>query len=142
MKDPHLRPLTVGSAALALFCAMLWGANAVAVRFTQEDLPPLATAWIRFALSIPFLVAWFKFQGHSLRPKREEWSAIGIIGLLLFVQIGLFHYGLDHTNASIASRWRSRGLRLPATVDRVSLEGGVVDSIGRVILASPATPAH
>lgn len=100
---PHLKPMTPISAALAILCAALWGANAVAAQFTQEDLPPLGTAGLRFALSVPFLVLWFKLQGSSLRPARSEIAALVAVGLFVFGQIGTFHWGLSKTNSAHAS---------------------------------------
>ncbi len=53
--DTDLRPISFTSAVLATTCAALWGGLAVAVRYTQEELPPLATAGCRFALGAALL---------------------------------------------------------------------------------------
>lgn len=103
MDATHLRSMTPGASALALLCALLWGANATAAQFTQDDLPPLGTAWIRFAISVPFLALWFRRQGSTFAPRRDEWPAIALVGVFVFAQIGTFHYGLGHTNAAHAS---------------------------------------
>ena len=103
MNDQHLRPITPLSAALALLCAALWGANAPAAQMTQEDLPALGTAGLRFLISVPFLVLWFKLQGSSLRFRREEWFAILLTAVFIYAQIGSFHFGQGYTNSSHSS---------------------------------------
>ena len=69
----ELRPITLTSAAAALFCAMLWGGTAVAIRFTQDDLPPLATAGCRFCLGSLFVGCWFRLQGDGLAVRGGQW---------------------------------------------------------------------
>ena len=59
MSAQHLKPITPLSAALAILCAALWGANAPAAQMTQDHLPPLGTAGLRFLISVPFLALWF-----------------------------------------------------------------------------------
>ncbi|MHC4606334.1 MAG: EamA family transporter, partial [Planctomycetota bacterium] len=103
MSTPELKPITLLSAALALFCAALWGGVAVVVQFAKADIPPLGTAWLRFAVSVPFLAAWFKLTGHSLMPRRGELPAIAFVGIILFFQIATFHYGVSNTNSAHAS---------------------------------------
>ena len=69
--------MTPAAIALALLCCAIWGSNATAVMFTQEDLPPLGTAGLRFLISVPFLWLWFRLRGSSFRPKRAElWPII------------------------------------------------------------------
>jgi drug/metabolite transporter (DMT)-like permease len=95
--------MTPGAIALALLCCAIWGSNATAVMFTQDDLPPLGTAGLRFLISVPFLFLWFRVRGTSFRPKRGEGWAIAIISFFVFAQIGTFHFGLTRTNAAHAS---------------------------------------
>jgi drug/metabolite transporter (DMT)-like permease len=103
MDESHARPITPISAFLALLCSALWGANAVAAQFTQDDLPPLGTAGLRFALSVPFLILWFRIEKTRLWPNRAEIAALAIVGLFVFGQIGTFHLGLSKTNSAHAS---------------------------------------
>jgi len=80
-----------------LLCAALWGATPVAVRFTQEDLPPILTAGLRFGLSCLFIYAWCRWQHWSVVLPRSLYRVALLIGFLLFAQIGLFHWGLTQT---------------------------------------------
>ncbi|HQU41653.1 MAG TPA: DMT family transporter [Pirellulales bacterium] len=98
-----LRPVTFAPASLAVLCAVLWGGLAVAVRATQDGIPPLATAGLRFAIATALLAPTALWQGASLGVDRRQLAAILPVGLLLFVQIGSFHYGMAHTNSAHGS---------------------------------------
>jgi drug/metabolite transporter (DMT)-like permease len=84
-------------------CAVLWGGLAVAVRFTQEDLPPFGTAGIRFACASLMLYGWARWRGESLALRPGQFPPCLMLGLLLFLQIGTFHWGLTRTNSAHAS---------------------------------------
>ena len=101
--DTDLRPISFTSAVLATTCAALWGGLAVAVRYTQEELPPLATAGCRFALGAALLAPTVRWQGASLMLKPAQWLAVWPVGVLLFLQIGSFHFGMAHTNSAHGS---------------------------------------
>lgn len=88
---------------MATLCAALWGGLAVAIRFTQEDLPPFATAGLRFALASLFMAAWARWDGARLRLDASEAPRLALAGLLLYAQIGTFHWGLTQTNSAHAS---------------------------------------
>lgn len=85
---------------LALLCAALWGGTAVAVQFTQDSWPPLGTAGLRFAVGSVFVWAWCRWENQPLAIRPEQWRPIITLGILLFVQIALFHFGLTKTSAA------------------------------------------
>lgn len=95
--------ITLSAAAQATLCAVLWGGLAVAVRFTQQDIPPLATAGLRFGVATVLLAATVRWQGGSLAIARRQFAAVLPVGLLLFVQIGSFHFGMARTNSAHGS---------------------------------------
>lgn len=95
--------ITLSAAAQATLCAVLWGGLAVAVRFTQNDIPPLATAGLRFGIATALLAATVRWQGGSLAIARRQFTAVLPVGLLLFVQIGSFHLGMARTNSAHGS---------------------------------------
>ena len=99
----HVRPVTVSCALLAILCAVLWGGLAVAVRFTQDGIPPLATAGLRFGIATFLLAGTILAQGASLAIERPQFFAILPVGLLLFLQIGSYHYGQAHTSSAHGS---------------------------------------
>lgn len=98
-----IRPMTVGACLLAVLCAVLWGGLAVAVRFTQDSIPPLATAGLRFGIATLLIAATGLFQGAPLLVNQRQLAAIVPLGLLLFLQIGSFHYGMTYTNSAHGS---------------------------------------
>lgn len=103
MHHDSSQPITLTAAGLATLCAVLWGGLAVAVRFTQADIPPLATAGLRFAIATALLAATVGWQGESLAITRRQLAAVLPVGLLLFFQIGSFHFGMARTNSAHGS---------------------------------------
>ena len=103
MRAVELKPITPTSAALALLCAALWGGTAAAVRYTQDVMPPLATAGFRFGLASLVIAGWCWYEGAPLAIRRGQWGAVVGVGLLLFLQIGLFHAGLTRTSSAHGS---------------------------------------
>jgi drug/metabolite transporter (DMT)-like permease len=95
--------MTGGAILLAIFCATLWGGLAVAIQFTQDELPPLGTAGLRFALSSIVLVIWARTQQVDLRVAAAEWVPILVVAAMLFLQIGSFHFGLGFTSSAHGS---------------------------------------
>lgn len=103
MSHDSSQPVTLTAAALATLCAVLWGGLAVAVRYTQDDIPPLATAGLRFSIATALLSATARWQGGSLAIAGRQCAAVVPVGLLLFVQIGSFHFGMARTNSAHGS---------------------------------------
>jgi drug/metabolite transporter (DMT)-like permease len=95
--------MTFAAAALAVLCAVLWGGLAVAVRFTQDTIPPLATAGLRFGIATLLLAVTTLWRGASLNIDGRQLAAIVPVGLFLFLQIGSFHYGMAYTNSAHGS---------------------------------------
>ena len=95
--------MTLAAAGVATLCAALWGGLAVAIRYTQDDLPPLATAGARFAMASLFMAWWCRRGGGRLSLERGEFWVVAIAGLILYTQIGTVHGGLTRTNSAHAS---------------------------------------
>ena len=95
--------MTLSAACLATLCAMFWGGLAVAIRYTQDDLPPMLTAGLRFGLATAVMAVWAKSERVALRMPPDQWLPVSISGLLLYLQIGSFHWGLTETNSAHAS---------------------------------------
>jgi drug/metabolite transporter (DMT)-like permease len=64
---------------------VIWSTTYLAIRVTDETLPPLVAAGIRFALAGTVLFAITSRRGDRVgdRPARPQWRAAGIVGLLL-----------------------------------------------------------
>ena len=90
----------IATAAVALLCSVLWGGNAVAIRFSIDDLPPIGMAGLRFALALVLMALWCRWRGIGYCVHRHQVPAIAIAGLLLFVQIALLNIGMQYTNSA------------------------------------------
>ncbi|HEU5118174.1 MAG TPA: DMT family transporter [Isosphaeraceae bacterium] len=86
-----------------VFCCLLWGGNAVAVKFSVPAIPPFGCAGLRFALALPFF-AWFcKRSGQPLFPPRSLWWLLVINTAFTLLQIGSFQWGTGLSQAGRAS---------------------------------------
>ena len=92
--------LTRTAILLASMTAILWGANAVAVRFSVDALPPVCVAGLRFAIGAIFMIGWCRWEGSPLRMRKVDLIPCVVTGVLLFVQIGLFNVGVEKSNSS------------------------------------------
>jgi drug/metabolite transporter (DMT)-like permease len=97
------RPLTASAFIAASLIAILWGFNAVAVRYSVDELPPVCVAGLRFLVGAVFMVGWCRWEGSNLRLRRQDvWPCLWI-GILLFVQISLFNVGVEWSTSSHGS---------------------------------------
>ncbi len=96
-------PVGPAAAAMALLTAVLWGATPVAVKYSSDQLPPVAVSGIRFALAAVFMLGWCRFEGCDLTLRSGQWKPTVIMGVLLFVQIALFTWAIAESNSSHSS---------------------------------------
>lgn len=134
-------------------CAALWGGTSVAIRFTQDAWPPLGTAAIRFSLGTLFVGLWCTVRREPLRLQAGQLPAIVYVGVMLFAQIGLFHWGLTRTNASHGSviigshcLWVALLAHFLLHDERLSLAKGVgllaaIVGVGTVVFGQTEAPA-
>jgi drug/metabolite transporter (DMT)-like permease len=97
------RPVGLRSASLALLTAALWGANPVAVSYSVDALPPVAVAAIRFAMATAFMWLWCRAAGVPLQMRPDQWLPACVAGVLMFVQIASFNWGVMRSNSSHAT---------------------------------------
>ncbi|MDP7274240.1 MAG: DMT family transporter [Planctomycetaceae bacterium] len=97
------QPIGASSAALAVLVSVLWGGTPVAIKYSQDVFPPIGVAAARFLLAAGFMVFWCRIRGTSLRLEPGQWKPSLVAGILLSVQIGLFHVGLSLSSPSHGS---------------------------------------
>ncbi|QDU41951.1 putative DMT superfamily transporter inner membrane protein [Symmachiella dynata] len=97
------QPLSMTTAGLCVLMSALWGANAVAVKFSTVDIPAISTALIRFVLATLFMLLWCRWEGVGLKLNRTQFRSVLITGVLLFLQIGAFHLGVARSSSSHAT---------------------------------------
>jgi len=96
-------PLDATSASLALMTAALWGGIVVAVKFSEDTLPPIAVAAMRFAIAGIFMWLWCYLRRQPIVPAAGEWRPAVIVAVLLLIQILLFNYAVHYSNSSHAA---------------------------------------
>ena len=89
--------------AFAVVLNALWGANVPAVKVALVAVPPLWMGFWRFLLGALCIAAWSLLNGIRMRPPREEWGALALLGVLFTVQIGLMNVGIRFTTGAMAS---------------------------------------
>lgn len=94
-------PLT--AVAIALGTQLLWGGNAVAIKFTLIAIPPLWAACFRFLLGTACLLVFAWLNGIRLRPEPGEGRGLLLLSLLFYVQIALMNFGLDLTTGAMGA---------------------------------------
>src|SRR5262245_60824938 len=83
--------MSLGAALATLLTAALWGGTPVAVSYSQDELPPVFVAGVRFAQAALFMQLWCRWEGCDLRLKRGQHGPAWTLAAMLFVQIVLFH---------------------------------------------------
>jgi drug/metabolite transporter (DMT)-like permease len=97
------QPIRVRGALLALLTAALWGGNPVAVSYSVDALPPVAVAAIRFAMATAFMWLWCRLEGGPLALQPGQRLPALVAGVLMFVQIASFNWGVVWSNSSHSS---------------------------------------
>jgi len=104
MPDPTTRDrLDAAGVAATVFCCLLWGGNAVAVKYAVPDLPPIGCAAVRFAIGLPVVALVCRASGQALRVGRPLWGLLLAHGVLTATQIGTFNWGTSHSEAGRSS---------------------------------------
>jgi drug/metabolite transporter (DMT)-like permease len=85
--------------AVMMICCVLWGGNAVAVKFAVPDFPPLGCAAIRFALGLPVMALVCKLVGQPLWFRRDAWALWLLNSVFSVIQIGIYNWGTGHSEA-------------------------------------------
>lgn len=99
-KESTHKPLSLLASGLAIFLCALFGANAVAIKFSLTGLGTFTAAAIRFSIAVVAIFLWSRFTHQSIRFRKGQAPQLLIISILFVAQIGLFYVGLSKTFAS------------------------------------------
>ena len=97
------RELPIAAAVFSVFLNILFGGNAVAIKFSYEGMGAFTTAGLRFLIAAVAISLWAVAVGRPLRVDRRQAGRLGLLSLLFMSQIGLFYLGLMRTTASHGS---------------------------------------
>ena len=93
--------LDAKAATLLTALCLIWGLNAVAIKFSNEGIAPLFGAGLRSVIATVCLVIWMSCKRLEWFPGRLFDGLI--IGFLFGADFGLFYLALLYTTASSAS---------------------------------------
>ena len=99
-KESTHKPLSLMASMLAIFLCILFGANAVAIKFALTGLGTFTAAAVRFSIAVVAIFLWTRFTHQSIRFRKGQAHQLLIISILFVAQIGLFYSGLSKTYAS------------------------------------------
>jgi drug/metabolite transporter (DMT)-like permease len=104
-EHPTSHPLDAAGLSAATLCCLLWGGNAVAVKYAISDagLPPVGGAGLRFLISLPVVALVCRQVGAGWRVDRRYWWLLGAHGVLTAVQIGSYNWGTSRSEAGRSS---------------------------------------
>ena len=143
-ESPTDNKLDVKAASLITVLCLIWGLNAVAIKFSIEGIAPIFCAGLRSVIATGCLMAWMTWKRLELFPGRLKEGML--IGFLFGVEFGLIYTAVIFTTTS--SAWillytspffHALGAHFFLAGDRLTLEksGGLVLSfIGILILLS------
>ena len=94
------RPLSLQASVVAIFLCVLFGANAVAIKFTLTGLGTFTAAAVRFSIAVVAIFLWARFTHQPICFRKGQAYQLLIISVLFVAQISLFYVGLSKTFAS------------------------------------------
>jgi drug/metabolite transporter (DMT)-like permease len=99
-KESAHRSLSLQASVFAIFLCILFGANAVAIKFSLTGLGTFTSAAVRFNIAVMAIFLWARFTHQSVRFRKGQAHQLLIISSLFVAQIGLYYVGLSKTFAS------------------------------------------
>ncbi len=85
---------------LSAFLCIIFGSNAVAIKFAFSGVGVFTTAAIRFSIAALAIYIWARATGQSLALKKGQLYQLLILAALFAVQLSMFYFGLSKSNAS------------------------------------------
>ena len=85
---------------LTAFLCVIFGSNAVAVKFAFSGMGVFTTAALRFSIAALAIFIWARVTGHTLALKKGQLHQVLILAALFSIQLSMFYFGLSKSNAS------------------------------------------
>ncbi len=85
---------------LSAFLCIIFGSNAVAIKFAFSGVGVFTTAAIRFSIAALAIYIWARATGQSLALKKGQLYQLLILAALFALQLSMFYFGLSKSNAS------------------------------------------
>ena len=94
------REIPFSAALFTGFLCTLFGANAVAIKYSLLGIGPFTAAGIRFSIAGVAIYLWARFTGRPFALQKGQTFQILIISIVFTLQLGLLYLGLEKTSAS------------------------------------------
>ena len=94
-EEPHGKII-----ALSLLLAFLWGGNSPSIKVGLQDFPPMALAFLRFAIGLVVVGGWSFYRGVSVGLRRGEFARLLLLTAIFILQIICLNTGTLFTTAS------------------------------------------
>ena len=82
------------------FLCTLFGANAVAIKYSLSGIGTFTAAGLRFSIAAAAIYFWARFTGRPFSLRKGQTFQILIISIVFTLQLGLLYLGLEKTSAS------------------------------------------
>ena len=82
------------------FLCVIFGSNAVAIKFSFSGIGVFTTAAIRFSIAALAIFLWARVTGQTIALKKGQLHQVLILAALFAVQLSMFYFGLSKSNAS------------------------------------------
>lgn len=82
------------------FLCVIFGSNAVAIKFSFSGIGVFTTAAIRFSIAALAIFLWARVTGQTIALKKGQLRQVLILAALFAVQLSMFYFGLSKSNAS------------------------------------------
>ena len=92
--------ISLQSALLIVFICVLFGGNAVAIKFSLQGLGGFTAAGLRFGTASMIIILWARFTETPLRLTRRQVGQTLFLSGIFVCQLSLFYHGLERTTAS------------------------------------------
>ena len=82
------------------FLCTLFGANAVAIKYSLSGMGTFTAAGLRFSIAAAAIYFWARFTGRPFALRKGQTFQILVISIVFTLQLGLLYMGLEKTSAS------------------------------------------
>jgi drug/metabolite transporter (DMT)-like permease len=102
MTQNHLsnQDIPLSAALFTGFLCTLFGANAVAIKYSLSGIGPFTAAGLRFSIAAAAIYFWARFTGRPFALRKGQAFQLLIISVVFTLQLGLLYLGLEKTSAS------------------------------------------
>ena len=94
------RDIPLSAALFTGFLCTLFGANAVAIKYSLSGLGTFTAAGLRFSIAAAAIYFWARFTGRPFALRKGQAFQLLFISVVFTLQLGLLYMGLGKTSAS------------------------------------------